>query len=157
MKDIFKLTWVRWTAGALAAIVIFLVAFGLGVSVGYEKAIFSSEWGMNYEHNFSGMPPLGVAIGTTPLNTHGAAGTVIDVSGSGLSVRDDDNDEQSIMVASDTVIKKMEATINLGDIMTGDHVVVIGSPNSNGQVEAHFIRVFPEPEPDNGGPQPPQL
>lgn len=157
MKDILKSTWGRWTAGVLAAIVIFFIAFGLGVSVGYQKAIFSSEWGRNYERNFSGMPPRGIIpgmAGNMPQNMHGAAGTVIDVSDSGMSVKDDDNDEQSIIVASDTVIKKMNATVSLGNIIIGDRVVVIGVPNSNGQVEARFIRVFPAPE--SGSAPPPQ-
>jgi hypothetical protein len=148
MKDILKTAWVRWTAGILAAVVIFLVAFGLGVSVGYQKAIFSSEWGRNYEHNFSGMPHVGMMPevgGNTVLNMHGAAGTVIDVSGAGMSVKDDDNDEQSVIVASDTVIKKMESTVPLSAVIVGDRVVVIGAPNANGQVEAHFVRVFPAP------------
>jgi len=157
MKDIFKLMWVRWAAGALAAIVIFLLAFGFGVSVGYEKAIFSSEWGRNYERNFSGPPPMGMMPGNQPLAMHGVAGTVIDVSSSGVSVRDDDNDEQSVVIASDTIIKKMNTTISLGDLATGDRVVVIGAPNSDGQVEAHFIRVFPAPGPGSGSEPQPQL
>jgi hypothetical protein len=146
MKDIFKSTWAQWVAGTLAVVAVFLIAFGLGVSVGYEKAIFSSDWGRSYERNFSGMPPSGTSPGMAggmPLSTHGAAGTVIDVSNSGMSVRDNDNDEQSIIVASDTVIKKMNEVVSLGGVTVGDRVVVIGSPNANGQVEAHFIRVFP--------------
>ena len=89
-----------------------------------------------------------------PQNIHGAAGTVIDVSESGLAVRDNDNDEQSIIMASDTVIKKMDTTIPLDNVAVGDHVVVIGAPNSSGQVEARFIRVFPSPGPGDGSPQP---
>jgi hypothetical protein len=154
MKEFFNSTGGRWATGMLAAVVIFLVAFGLGVSVGYQKAIFSSEWGMNYERNFSGLPPIGIVAQNMPQNMHGAAGIVIDVSGSGLSVKDNDNDEQSIIVASDTVIKKMDATIPLGNVAVGDHVVVIGAPNSSGQVEARFIRVFPAPGPGDGSPQP---
>lgn len=150
MKEFFNSTLGRWATSILAAIVIFLVAFGLGISVGYQKAIFSSEWGMNYERNFSSPPPLGMGA----QNMHGAAGTVIDVSESGLAVRDNDNDEQSIVIASDTVIKKMDATIPLGNVAVGDHVVVIGAPNSSGQVEARFIRVFPAPGPGDGSPQP---
>ena len=65
-------------------------------------------------------------------------------------MKDDDNDEQSVIMASDTIIKKMNATVSLGDIVVGDRVVVIGAPNSNGQVEAHFIRVFPAPGPGSG-------
>lgn len=155
MKDILSSKWTRWVVGILAAIIVFLIAFGLGVSVGYEKAIFSSEWGMNYERNFSGTPPLGAMSGNMPLAMHGAAGTVIDVSDAGMSVKDNDNDEQSIIVASGTIIKKMDAMISLRDIAIGDHVVVIGAPNSNGQVEARFIRVFPAPGP--GSAPMPQL
>jgi len=154
MKDILKSRWARWTAGILAAIIVFFVAFGIGVSVGYQKAIFSSEWGMNYERNFSGAPAFGGMPGTTPLNMHGAVGTVIDVSDSGMSVRDGDNDEQSIVVASGTIIKEMDGLIPLSGIAVGDRVVVIGAPNPSGQVDAYFIRVFPAPGP---GSPPPQL
>lgn len=156
MNNILKSTGGKWTVGILAAVVIFLIAFGLGVSVGYQKGIFSSEWGRNYERNFSGMPSLGMVAGPggfAPQNMHGAAGTVIDVSSLGLSIKDDDNDEQSIIVASGTVIKKINATILLGAIAVGDRVVVIGAPSSSGQVEARFIRVFPPPAPGVPVPQ----
>ena len=156
VKEILKLTWVRWTLGVLAFFFIFLLAFGLGVSVGYQKAIFSSDWGRNYERNFSPMPPIGVMVPdseTAPFDVHGAAGTVIDISNSDISVRDEDNDEQSVVVASDTVIRKIDRTISLGDVAVGDRIVVIGAPNSDGQVEARFIRVFPASG-AGSGPQP---
>jgi hypothetical protein len=149
MKNIMASARARWILGTLAGVVIFLLAFGLGVSVGYKKALFSSEWGMNYEHNFSG-PPRGIVSETEGENLHGAAGTVLDVSEKTISVKDDDNDERSIVIASDTIIKKMDATVSLTTIMVGDRVVAIGAPNAAGQVEAHFIRVFPA-----GAPPPP--
>jgi hypothetical protein len=158
MKDIMTLRWVRWIMGALVAAVIFFLAFGLGVSVGYQKAIFASEWGKNYELNFSGPPQRGLVPIAMPAvgNMHGVAGTVIDVSSGTVAVKDNDNDEQSIAVASDTVIRKMDETISLDALMAGDRVVVIGMPNAEGQVEAHFIRVFPAPGPGSGNPEPPQ-
>lgn len=142
MKDLMALRWVRWTVGALIAAAVFLLAFGLGVSVGYQKAIFSSEWGMNYERNFSG-PPHGMTAGTESENLHGAAGTILDISGRTISVKDDDNDERSVLVATDTIIKKMDATVALDTLTVGDRIIAIGAPNTAGQVEAHFIRVFP--------------
>ena len=108
---------------------------------------------MNYERNFSGMPASGIIVGNVMQNMHGAAGTVIDVTDSGMSVKDNDNDEQSIIVASDTVIRKMNATILLSGVAIGDHVVVIGTPNSSGQVDAHFIRVFPASGSGGSSPQ----
>jgi hypothetical protein len=150
MKDILKSRWVRWAGGILSVIVIFFLGFGLGVSVGYQKAIFASEWGRNYEVNFSGPYPRGMIPQTGGGSMHGAVGTVIGVASSTFSVNDGDNDEQSIVVAPDTIIKKMDEVIPLGALMVGDRVVVIGAPNTEGQVEAHFIRVFPAPGPGSG-------
>ncbi len=151
MKNILALSWVRWMIGVLAVIVIFFLGFGLGVSVGYQKAIFASEWGRNYELNFSGPQPRGIMMmQMVNGDAHGAAGTVIDISSTTFSVKDSDNDEQSIAVVSDTIIKKMDTTIPLNALIVGDHVVVIGAPNAGGQVEARFIRVFPAPGPGSG-------
>ena len=154
MKNIMASRWVKWAVGILAVVVVFFLGFGFGVSVGYQKAIFASAWGRNYELNFSGPHSRGMMPGTESGSVHGAAGTVIDVASTTFSINDNDNDEQSIVVASDTIIKKMDAIISLSALLVGDHVVVIGSPNGQGQVEAHFIRVLPAPLP--GGLPPPQ-
>lgn len=153
MNEIFK-SKRGWVLGALAFLIVFFIAFGLGVSVGYRKAIFSSDWGRNYERNFSNIPPLLGMMGGPPMNAHGTAGTVIDVSTSSISVQDNDNDERLIVVATDTIIKKMSDMVSLHAITVGDHVVVIGVPNANGQVEARLIRVFPVSGLGSGGPQP---
>jgi hypothetical protein len=159
MNEILKLKWVRWTLGILAFLFVFLFAFGLGVTVGYQKAAFSSHWGDNYAHNFSVAVPDGAMMprgnnGPLPFNMHGAAGTVIDIANTDLTVKDDDNNEQSVVVASDTIIRKIDQTIPFSAIAVGDHIVVIGGPNPEGQVEARFIRIFPASGPGSGGPQP---
>jgi len=155
MKDILTSRWMRWAVGIFAALVIFFLAFGLGVSVGYQKAIFASEWGKNYELNFSGLHPRGMMPAAGGA-MHGAAGTVMDVTSSTLAVRDNDNDEQSIVVTTDTVIKEMDTMVPWADLTVGDRVVVIGAPNTAGQVEAQFIRVFPVSLPGGGPNEPPQ-
>jgi hypothetical protein len=154
MKDILTSRWMWWAAGIVAALVIFFLAFGLGVSVGYQKAIFASEWGRNYERNFSGPHPRGIMPGTAGGAMHGAAGTVMDIESSTLAVRDNDNDEESVVVTTDTILKEMDATTSWNNLMVGDRVVVIGAPNDTGQVEAQFIRVFPAllPGAGPGGP-----
>ncbi len=148
MKNLITSTWARWVAGIFAAIVIFLLAFGFGVSVGYQKAIFASEWGRNYELNFAGVrPPVEINPEMEGGDMHGVAGTVIDISTTTLAVKDDNNDERAIVLAPDVVIKKADATVLLSSLAIGDHIVAIGAPNEEGQVEAHFIRVFPAPGP----------
>jgi hypothetical protein len=133
---------VLWVIGGIA--VVFLV-FGFGVAVGYHKALFSSSWGRNYYQNFYGNTqgwPMGALTAHAPWNAHGVAGSVIDVSSSTISLRDNDNDERSVVISSDTVIRKMNSTISVDMINVGDTITVIGEPNTNGQVSARFVRVF---------------
>ena len=125
--------------------VVFLI-FGFGVMIGYHSALFSSSWGQNYYRNFYGNGPqngpMGGFVARAPFNDHGVTGSVIDVSSSSVSIRDDDNNERSIVISSDTIIKKMDNTIYISMIAIGDKIAAIGEPNENGQVRARFVRVF---------------
>lgn len=133
----------------IGGVVIVLIAFGGGMTVGYQRGIFSSRFGENYYNNFrGGDASIGGAPmmlgGAPPMNQHGTAGKVIDVnaSGSQITVTDVDGNEESIAVDASTAIKKMDQTISLGEIVSGDQVVVIGEPNGSGQILARFIRIF---------------
>ena len=145
MKDFLssqKFKRVLWIVGGVAAA--FLI-FGLGIAVGYRKALFSSSWGQNYYQNFYGNSkggPMGALTANTPWNAHGVTGSVIDVSSSTISIRDDDNNERSVEISSDTIIRKMNDTISIGTLSVGDNIAVIGEPNGNGQVHARLVRVF---------------
>ena len=85
-----------------------LLIFAGGVAVGYQRAIFSaSDWGRNYERNFfwrAPPGPMGIVTMERAPSAHGVTGQVIDVASSSFSVRDADNDEQSVAVTSGTVI-----------------------------------------------------
>ena len=148
MKDFLssqKFRNILWVVGGIAAV--FLI-FGFGVAVGYRKALFSSSWGQNYYQNFYGDThggPMGALTAHDPLNAHGAVGLVISVASSTISIRDDDNNERSVAISSDTVIRKMNDTISIDMINVGDNIAVIGEPNGNGQVHARLVRVFDAP------------
>jgi hypothetical protein len=137
-----KIRTALWVLGSL---IVLLVIFGLGISVGYDRANFGSHFEQNYYHDFYGGPATGsaqYAMGPAPMAEHGIAGAVIDVTSSTISVEDSNNNEHSITVSSGTVIREDNATIGTGDIKIDDQVVVIGEPNAQGQVDARFIRVF---------------
>jgi hypothetical protein len=150
MNDFLKAPKTKTLLWILCSVLVVLVAFGLGIIVGYRRAIFASGWGENYYHNFYGMPTgsgftVGIGPGAPPFNPHGVVGDVIDIGTSTLSVKDVDGDEQSIFVATATPIREMNNTISFTAIEVGDHVTIIGEPNDTGQVEARFIRVFTVP------------
>ncbi len=138
-----KVRTVLWVLGGL--IVLFL-AFGLGIAVGIRRAGFAVGFDRNYYRNFYGVTvggPMGMMEGSSAaIVINGAAGTVIDVGSSTISIMDIRNNEQSVAVSSGTVIRKDNATITIGDIAAGDQIAVIGEPNDQGQIFARFIRVF---------------
>ncbi len=130
----------------LGSIAVVFVVFALGVYVGYRKAIFASGRSDNYYRDFlGGTPPAGVMGFTSgmPGDTHGVIGTVIDIGSSSVVVEDANSDEESVVISSGTVIRMQNETIGIDGFTTGEGIVVIGEPNDSGQIEAHFVRVFP--------------
>ncbi len=134
-----KVRAVLWILGGL---ILLCLVFGLGIAVGYGRARFTVGFDRNYYQNFYGMSP-GVGGPGGPIANHGIVGTVIDLGTSTISVKDGNNNEQSVALSSDTVIREENNDITIGSINIGDEIAVIGEPNDQGQVEARFVRIFP--------------
>lgn len=135
----------------LGAFIVLLLVFRAGVFVGYKKAQFSYRWGENYHRNFAG-PRSGFfgdfrrGFGDRGgfINAHGTFGSVIKVDGNTIIVKGRDNVEKTVLVSDNTTINKGRETIKVSDLKVDDRVVIIGSPNDQGQIEAKLIRVFSE-------------
>ena len=137
-----KVRAILWILGGLIAL---FVAFGLGISVGYDRAGFAAGFDNNYYRNFYGAPPrgpIGMMAPMMPVAIHGVVGTVIDVGTSTISVRDQDNNEQSVAIFPETIIRSDGSNVAIGNVMVDDRIAVIGEPNGQGQIEARFIRIF---------------
>jgi hypothetical protein len=145
-EDIKKVFESKVSTGVLIGIGVIIVAiliFSAGVSVGFHKASFGRAWGENYERNF-GMRPDRPMFGRDNFpNAHGATGKIIKVELPTIIVQDSNNLEKVILIKDDTKIQEMMTNIKAADLSVDDFVVVIGSPNDQGQVEAKFIRVMP--------------
>jgi hypothetical protein len=84
------------------------------------------------------MPPFDEFI-----EGHGTFGEIIKIEGNNLVVKGRGNVEKVIIVTEKTVIKSGREDIKFSDLKIGDMIVIIGSPNDKGQIEAKLIRVFP--------------
>ncbi len=143
MKNLLASLLFKKILFAIIVIAAVFFIFGLGVSVGYHKASFSSSMRENYYNDFYGPPPKNFLDGMPPpISSHGIAGSVIDVSDSVIAVKDFNNNEQSVQIMPDTVIRKMGDTITAADVDIGDRIAVIGAPGPTGRIEGRFIRVF---------------
>ncbi len=133
----------------IAGLVILVFVFGLGVYVGMEKADFSFRWAEEYHQNFGG--PQGGIFGNffgsekEFANSNGSYGQIIKIDGNILTVKDNDGDntEKTILVGDKTIIILQRKNIKLSDLKIGENIVVIGSPNNDGQIQAELIRVMP--------------
>jgi len=137
----------------LIGVIFLLGAYQVGVFMGYRRAMYSFRWGQNYHRNFGG-PPRGFfgdikdsSLGFT--DAHGIFGSVLKIEGSTLIILDKDQTEKKVLTTSLTSIRRANETIPISNIFATERVVIIGSPNEEGQIEARLIRLFP--------PQPPRL
>lgn len=139
----------------LGFFVIVSLIFQMGMIVGFKKANFGRDWGRNYEMNF-GRPEMGPRMmggrfddfGNLPIS-HGAVGKIIKIDLPSIIVLDNkDNTEKSILIGDETQIRKVRESINKEDIKLDESVIIIGVPNSLGQIEAKLIRIMQAPFPD---------
>ena len=143
--------WCRVLKGIIIGLAIFVVAvliFGAGMFVGGMKARFSCHWAENYHKNFAG--PQAGFFGNWRMSPfdefiegHGTFGEIIKIEGNNLIVKGKGDVEKVILVDEKTVVKFGFKNIKVADLKIGDMIVVIGSPNDKGQIEAKLIRVFP--------------
>ena len=131
----------------IGVLIILLLIFKAGEAVGHRRKGFFRHQAGDY-YGRLGRPRWGFfsGIGSRDFSySHGATGSIISVSGSTLTLQTKDNSQQAILLTKDTIIRQFRNTISVNDLKAGDQVVVIGSPNDAGEVEAKFIRVMAQP------------
>lgn len=142
----------KWVIVGLAGFVIVVLIFSAGMFVGGAKARFSYRWAESYHKNFAGpksgffgdwrmLPPPGDFI-----ESRGTFGEIIKINDSDFVAKGQSDVEKVILITEGTIIQKGRDTIKKEELKVGDRVVVIGSSNENGQIEAKLIRVFDEKE-----------
>jgi hypothetical protein len=142
-RDILK-----WVLVGLAVFIVLALVFKIGMFVGEKRAQFSYRWAENYHRMFAG-PKAGLLKDWRKVHfddfieSHGTFGEIIKIDGNNLIVKGRRDIEKVIIVSEKTVIKSGFKNIKLSDLKIGDIIVIIGSPNEKGQIEAKIIRVFP--------------
>lgn len=141
---IFKI--IIYTLGGL--VIVFLI-FRLGMMAGFSRVSFGRDWGDNYAMNFGpmnrGPQMMGGEFGNLP-NAHGAIGKIIKIELPTIIVLDEkDNTEKVVLINDKTEIREMQNNITSDELKLDDYIVVIGAPNSSGQIEARLIRLLPVP------------
>ena len=146
LEKIFKSKVLVRILYGVGIVVVLGLIFSAGVSVGFHRASFGKAWGDNYERNFGMRPNHPDFMGNNFPNAHGAIGKIIKIELPTIIVQDKDNTEKVILIKDDTQVEKIKDKIQTSNLKIDDFVVVIGSPNDKGQIEAKFIRLMPAPD-----------
>ncbi len=153
LKKVFESNASNKIVRAVAIIIVAMLIFCAGVTVGFHKASFGRDWGNHYNENFGmgrpkggfpGMDKMGMMNGFP--NAHGAIGEIIKLELPNIIVVDKDGLEKIIFTDANTKIQKGKTNIMPSDLAIDDFIVVIGAPNTQGLIEAKLIRVLPNPE-----------
>jgi hypothetical protein len=132
----------------IALLIILLLVFKLGMIVGGRKAEFTGKWSENYHRNFAGPRDgfMGMGLGDGDfIEANGVVGQIIKIGDDSIVIKGRDNVEKSLIVDAETIIKKFKDSVKISELKTDDIVVVIGDPNSSGQIQAKLIRILPPP------------
>lgn len=137
-----KSTYLFYVIGGL---IVALVIFQAGVFVGFKKASFSNRWGESYRETFGGRHRrMGISdFYDDYSNSHGAVGKIIKLELPKLIIIGKDNVEKIILTKDDTTIRLFRNEVKTTDLKLNDYIVVIGSPNNIGEIEAKLIRLMP--------------
>jgi len=154
LKKVFESKILVGVLYGIAIVIVLGLVFCGGVSVGFHKASFGRNLGDNYYKNFGmggreggKMGEIGKngGMGFFP-NAHGVNGKIIKIELPMIIVADKDNIEKVVLIKEDTKIQRMREEIKNTDLKIDDFVVIVGSPNSTGQIEAKLVRLMPAPE-----------
>jgi hypothetical protein len=130
----------------IGVIVVAILVFQAGVFVGYRKAAFSFHFDENYYHEFDSQSVgMGGFSQNDFLGANGAVGKIIKITPPTFVVAGRDNLERVILVSDDTLIRRFRNAVSPNDLQVDDYVVVIGSPNNQGQIDAKLVRLLPTP------------
>ncbi|MFA6324865.1 MAG: hypothetical protein WCX46_01415 [Candidatus Paceibacterota bacterium] len=154
LKKVFESKILVGVLYGVGIVIVLGLVFCGGVSVGFHKASFGRNWGDNYYKNFGigsrDNGPMGkigknMGMGFFP-NSHGVNGKIIKIELPNIIVADKDNTEKIVLIKEYTKIQEMREEIKADGLKIDDFVVILGSPNDLGQIEAKFIRLMPAPE-----------
>jgi hypothetical protein len=131
----------------IGVLIIISAIYQAGVVVGFQKATYGSNWHSNYLRNFGPVhrPRMLLGVPENIPNAHGAIGKIIKAGYPIFIVEDADKTEKIVIVKDETEIRKFKTIGTKEDLTVDAFIVVIGSPNEDGHVEAKLIRILPTP------------
>lgn len=134
---------VRIIIFVLAGLIVIIAVFKMGMDAGYHRALYAAHMADNFQRTFVDPHAHSLFDQHLPPSGHGAFGEIVSVTIPTFVVADRTRIEQTIHVSSSTIIRKFTSDVPVDSLQPGENVVVLGSPNDQGQIDAQLIRIIP--------------
>jgi hypothetical protein len=155
----------------MALLLTVLIIFQAGILVGFHKAMYAGKFGNNYykafdknfnkgrnhgKHGFE-RSREGLMSGNRFTNNtqrfdtdipagFGAVGKIIKVDLPLLVIEGPDNVEKFVKITDQTIIRKFKEVLTTTDLAVEEYAVVLGEPDTDGEIIARLIRLLPAPD-----------
>jgi hypothetical protein len=144
IKQIFESKKYSTVILTLAALVLALVIFQAGFFVGFRKASFEARFGGQFVGRMGDVNMMySPFIGNRGANPHGIVGVILSINMPKIMVKSEDGHEDTVSISSSTVVRQFRDNINADKLKINDNVIILGSPNEDGSINASLIRVIP--------------
>ncbi len=128
-RSFFANKWLRRGLLALSGLFVLTLVFGAGFAAGrWSTSPFSAAG-----------PIFRVTRSIASKSGHGAIGMIQSIDGQKITIQTRDGKLETILVNDDTRFDKNFEKISFSDIKVSDQIVVIGSPNEEGEIKAKLI------------------
>jgi len=131
--------WLRYGLATVGVILVLSIVFGAGIVVG--------RWSAGEARSNAPLLERGFLFS----GSHGAIGTLQAVQEKSLTLELRDGTTQTILIDYKTRLERKQKKITLADLRTGERLLVVGTPDEQGQIKARLIHAF---EPRNPSPTP---
>lgn len=130
------------TIASLGGLILLVGTFAAGLNIGRREARFSESWGRYYPQNFGYVMPPPESGRMMMFNAHGVFGTILSIDKNTLTIKGTDNTEKTVLISSGTTIRQNTQDLKTMDLKVNQQIVVIGTPNEQGQINAELIRIL---------------
>ncbi len=141
LKDLLLKKNIRKILVGIGVLFLAVLIFHAGISVGSHRHVSprnDASWGFRAPGGFNIRMPRGFIS-----NGHGAVGTIQSVASSSVSLKTRDGRTQTVLLTGATTIKNSAGYASSSPLSVGQQIVVLGTPDSDGNIAADLIRVMP--------------
>ena len=141
LKDWFSQKDVRKILIGAGIVLLALLIFHAGISVGSHRRVSprnDAGWGFRAPGGFNIRMPRGYIS-----DGHGAVGAIESVASSSVSLKTRDGRMQTVLLTGATTVRNSAGYASSSPLSVGQQIVVLGTPDSDGNIVADLIRVMP--------------